>query len=56
VFPLKAAGATRIKLGVCQEKVRKHWSRDHTHDLWVGDFEEGPYVIEKNDVVPSCRS
>jgi transposase InsO family protein len=53
---LKAAGATRIKLGVCQEKVRKHWSRDHTHDLWVGDFEEGPYVIEKNDVVPTCLS
>jgi transposase InsO family protein len=53
---LKAAGATRIKLGVAKLKVRKRWSRDHTHDLWVGDFEEGPYVIEKNDVVPTCLS
>jgi len=53
---LKAAGATRIKLGVCQKKIRKRWSRDHTHDLWVGDFEEGPYVVEQNDVVPTCLS
>lgn len=53
---LKSAGATRIKLGVLKKKVRKRWSRDHTHDLWVGDFEEGPYVIEKNDVVPTHLS
>jgi putative transposase len=53
---LKAAGATRIKLGAAKLKVRKRWSRQHTHDLWVGDFEEGPYVIEKNDVVPTCLS
>jgi putative transposase len=53
---LKAAGATRIKLGVTKLKVRKRWTREHTHDLWVGDFEEGPYVIEKNDVVPTCLS
>lgn len=39
---LKAAGATRIKLGVLQKKVRRRWTREHTHDLWVGDFEEGP--------------
>ena len=37
-------------------KVRKRWTREHTHDLWVGDFEEGPYVIEKDDVVPTCLS
>jgi len=53
---LKAAGATRIKLGVTKQKVRKRWTREHTNDLWVGDFEEGPYVIEKNDVVPTCLS
>jgi len=53
---LKAAGATRIKLGVSQKKVRKRWTREHTHDLWVGDFEEGPYVVEKNDVVPTYLS
>ncbi|BBO89309.1 helix-turn-helix domain-containing protein [Desulfosarcina ovata] len=53
---LKAAGATRIKLGVTKLKVRKRWTREHTNDLWVGDFEEGPYVIEKNDVVPTCLS
>lgn len=53
---LKAAGATRVKLGVTKLKVRKRWTREHTHDLWVGDFEEGPYVIEKNNVVPTCLS
>lgn len=53
---LKSAGATRIKLGVLKKKVRKRWSRDHTHDLWVGDFEEGPFVIEKDDVVPTHLS
>ena len=44
-----------LKLGVL-EKVRKRWSREHTHDLWVGDFEEGPYVLEKDDVVPTHLS
>lgn len=53
---LKAAGATRLKLGVLQKKVRKRWTREHTHDLWVGDFEEGPYVVEQNDVVPTYLS
>lgn len=53
---LKAAGATRLKLGVLQTKVRKRWTRDHTHDLWIGDFEEGPYVLYQNDVVPTCLS
>jgi transposase InsO family protein len=53
---LKAAGATRIKLGVLQKPVRKRWTRDHTHDLWVGDFEDGPYVLFNNDVVPTHLS
>jgi transposase InsO family protein len=53
---LKQAGATRIKLGVMQKKVRKRWSRDHTHDLWIGDFEDGPYVLNNTDVVPTHLS
>jgi putative transposase len=53
---LKQAGATRIKLGVMQKKVRKRWTRNHTHDLWVGDFEDGPYVLNHTDVVPTHLS
>ena len=53
---LKQAGATRMKLGIIQNKVRKRWSRNHTHDLWVGDFEEGPYVLEQGGVVPTHLS
>lgn len=52
----KQAGATRLKLGAVVKKVRKRWSRDHTHSLWIGDFEEGPYVVEKGEVVPTCLS
>ena len=52
---LKQAGATRIKLGVMQKKIRKRWTRNHTHDLWVGDFEDGPYVLNHTDVVPTHR-
>lgn len=50
---LRQAGATRLKLGIVEKKVRRRWSRDHTHDLWVGDFEEGPYVLVGNEVVPT---
>ena len=53
---LKQANATRIKLGVLKEKVRKRWSRDHTHDLWVGDFADGPYVLKDGSVVPTYLS
>ena len=53
---LKAAGATRIKLGVMKKKVRKRWTRDNTHDLWVGDFQDGPYVLYENDVVSTHLS
>jgi transposase InsO family protein len=53
---LKEAGATRLKLGVTQTPVRRRWTRDHTHDLWIGDFEEGPYVLHQEDVVPSHLS
>ena len=53
---LKAAGATRLKLGVLKQKVRKRWSREHTHDLWLGDFEEGPYVLSGNELQPTHLS
>jgi transposase InsO family protein len=53
---LKQANATRLKLGVLRKKVRKRWTRNHTHDLWVGDFEDGPYVLEKGEVVPTYLS
>jgi putative transposase len=53
---LKNANATRLKLGVIKSKVRKRFTRDHTHDLWVGDFEEGPYILEKGSVVPTYLS
>jgi transposase InsO family protein len=48
---LRKAGATRLKLGVTGKKVRKRFTRDHTHDLWVGDFEEGPYVLVNGEVL-----
>ena len=53
---LKQANATRLKLGVLRKKVRKRWTRNHTHDLWVGDFEDGPYVLEKGNVAPTYLS
>ena len=43
---LKRAGATRLKLGVAKQKVRRRWTRDQSNALWVGDFEDGPYVID----------
>ncbi len=48
---LKEAGATRLKLGVVQTPVRRRWSRDHTHDLWIGDFEEGPFCLFEGQAV-----
>jgi putative transposase len=53
---LKIAGATRLKLGVQKEPVRCRWTYDHTHDLWVGDFEEGPFVIFQGEIVPTHLS
>ncbi len=47
---LKNAGATKLKLGVTNKKVRKRWTKDNTHDLWIGDFEEGPYVLVDGEV------
>lgn len=53
---LKDAGATRLKLGVEKKKVRRRWTRDYTHALWLGDFEEGPYVLHEGEVLPTYLS
>ncbi len=53
---LKRAGATRMKLGISRRKVRRRWTRDYTHALWVGDFEDGPYVIEGGRAVATHLS
>ena len=53
---LRTAGATRRKLGVVDEKVRCRWTRDHSNALWVGDFADGPYVIQAGQVLPSYLS
>lgn len=53
---LKEAGATKIKLGVTKKKVRRRWTREHTNDLWVGDFEEGPYVLVDGQTLPTHLS
>jgi len=50
---LRDAGATRRKLGYEKKPVRRRWTRDHTHDLWIGDFEDGPYVWCENQMVPT---
>jgi transposase InsO family protein len=53
---LKQHGATRLKLGVLDTKVRCRWTRDHPNDLWVGDFSYGPYVLENGEVQPTYLS
>lgn len=53
---LKEAGATRLKLGIVKKPVRCRWTRDRTHELWLGDFEEGPYVLVDGEPVPSHLS
>jgi transposase InsO family protein len=53
---LKEAGATRLKLGVTQQKVRKRWTCEHTHEMWAGDFEYGPYVLVEGQSVQSYLS
>jgi transposase InsO family protein len=53
---LKRAGATRRKLGISREKVRRRWTRDHSNALWLGDFQDGPYVIEGDRAVETHLS
>jgi len=42
---LKQAGATRRKLGVIKEPVRKRWSTAHPNEMWIGDVSHGPRVL-----------
>ena len=53
---LKRAGATRLKLGVAKQKVRRRWTRDQSNALWLGDFEDGPYVLEGDRAVETHLS
>ena len=53
---LKHAGATRLKLGVAKQKVRCRWTRDQSNVLWLGDFQDGPYVIAADQVVDTHLS
>jgi len=53
---LHRAGATKRKLDLVNTPVRKRFTRDRTHDLWVGDFEHGPYVLEDGRPVPTRLS
>lgn len=45
---LRQRGATKVKLGISKTKVRKRWTKDNSNDLWMMDFEYGPYVMEEN--------
>jgi len=47
---LSKRGITVRKLGYEGAIVRKRWSRDHTNSLWVGDFSQGPDVIDEYGV------
>lgn len=31
--------------------MRKRWTCEHTHDLWIGDFADGPYVLVQGESV-----
>ena len=53
---LKRAGATRLKLGISKQKVRCRWTRDQSNALWLGDFQDGPYVIAGDQVVETHLS
>jgi len=53
---LKQAAATRLKLDVSSRKVRCRWSREQTHALWLGDFQDGPYVLCDGQAVPTFLS
>jgi len=53
---LKQAGATRLKLDATSRKVRCRWSREQTHALWLGDFQDGPYVLCDGQAVPTYLS
>jgi transposase InsO family protein len=41
---------TSAKLGLVTKKVRCRWTRENSNDLWVGDFQNGPYVMYKGEI------
>ncbi|MBF0235337.1 MAG: transposase family protein [Desulfamplus sp.] len=45
---LSQRGITKRKLGYEGVIIRKRWTRDHTHSLWVGDFSQGPDIVDGN--------
>lgn len=53
---LHQAGATRTKLGALKKKVRRRFTREKPNELWVGDFEHGPYVLHEGDAVSTRLS
>lgn len=53
---LKRAGATRLKLGISRQKVRRRWTRDQSNALWLGDFEDGPCVLVGDQAVTTHLS
>lgn len=53
---LRRAGATRRKLGDIDPKVRCRWTRDEANALWVGDFAEGPIVLQQGRALKSHLS
>lgn len=44
---LNLHGATLKKLGYQGEIARTRWTCPHTHDMWVGDFSQGPSIIDE---------
>ena len=48
---LKLHNATKLKLGAMKEKVRCRWTRENPNELWIGDFSDGPCVIDANGLV-----
>jgi transposase InsO family protein len=53
---LRQAGATRHKLAVTDKKIRCRWTRDHSNALWLGDFADGPYVFQGDQVIETHLS
>ena len=39
-------GVTRRKLGIDKVKIRCRWTREQSNALWLGDFSDGPVVVE----------
>jgi hypothetical protein len=43
-------------LGVTRQKIRCRWTRDFSNALWLGDFQDGPYVLHDAHVVETHLS